>query len=158
MCCGTEGEKNRENPSHSWLSLEQCSQTVEDLVVPQVEESRTVLARCGDIRAVVTHSEDFEDNNVSKEKSDGLPTVQWSPYRRTLRSCSRPFVIRMHIGFCVQFATPFLSNCRMRDAKAQRGCPSNRRCTLPLATHSNNSIDRSLPDRQFENFEKCKNP
>jgi hypothetical protein len=46
----------------------------------------------------------------------------------------------------------------MRDAKAQRGCPSNRRCTLPLVTHSNNSIDRSLPDRQFENFEKCKNP
>jgi hypothetical protein len=29
---------------------------------------------------------------------------------------------------------------------------------LPLVTHSNNSIDRSLLDRQFENFEKRKNP
>jgi hypothetical protein len=63
-----------------------------------------------------------------------------------------------NIGFSIQSATPFLSNCRMRDAKAERACLSHSMYTLPLATHSNNGIDRPLLDRQFENFEKRKNP
>jgi hypothetical protein len=83
-----------------------------------------------------------------------------------IAACTKLYnlVIQMHfsfkyvIGFSIQVATPFLSNCRLREAKAERDCLSHSMCTLPLVTHSNNSMDRSLPNRQFENFEKCKNP